>query len=232
MARRDIIVAGASAGGVEALRTLVGAFPPDLPAAVFVVLHMTPDSPSMIPTILERAGPLPVRVPHDPLEIQHGQIYVPAPDHHLMLEPGTVRLSRGPRQNRTRPAIDPLFRSAADAYGSRVIGVVLTGTLDDGTAGLKAIKHCGGVAVVQDPEDAMFPGMPKSAIAHVAVDHVLPLAQIGRLVRSLVGQDAPPDGCPSANLHQETVLRAQGDAARVREILSAGAAPAPVEDEP
>jgi two-component system, chemotaxis family, protein-glutamate methylesterase/glutaminase len=110
---------------------------------------------------------------------------VPVPDQHLVLEPGLVRLSRGPRQNRTRPAIDPLFRSAAAAYGSRVVGVVLTGNLDDGTAGLEAIKDRGGTTVVQDPEDAPFPGMPQSAIDHVAVDHVRPLAQLGPFLVSL-----------------------------------------------
>ena len=209
MARRDIIVVGASAGGVEALRTLVGSFPGDLRAAVFVVVHMLRDAPSMMPQILEHAGRLPVLVPRQPLEIQSGHVYLPLPDQHLIVEPGGVHLSPDPSQSRTRPAIDPLFRSAATAYGPRVVGVVLTGNLGDGTAGLKAIKDGGGTAVVQDPEDAPFPGMPQSAIARVAVDHVLPLAQIGPLLVALA--------------RQEGAMRAQGHAVAVREVLEAGA---------
>src|SRR4051794_4518299 len=136
----DIVVIGASAGGIEALRALVANLPADLHAAVFVVVHMGANSPSQLAEILDRAGPLPASQANDGDAIQMGHIYVAPPDYHLLLEPGCMRLSHGPKENRTRPAVDPLFRSAAAAYGPRVIGVVLSGALDDGTVGMQAIK--------------------------------------------------------------------------------------------
>ena len=190
----DIIVVGASAGGVEALGDLVSCLPPDLPAAVFVVLHIPAYGASVLPGILSRRGPLPALHPADGETIQNGRIYVAPPDHHLLLEKGgTVRLTRGPHENGHRPAVDTLFRSAARAYGPRVIGVVLTGTLDDGTAGLQAIKRRGGLAVVQDPEDALFASMPRCAIEGVRVDTVAPLAEIGPILDRMARLPAPAE---------------------------------------
>lgn len=185
MPKHDIIVVGASAGGVEALSTLVHGLPADLPAAVFIVLHLSPQSPSMLPKILQRATPLTVVSAEDHQPIRPGTIFVAPADMHLLIEEEEVRVIRGPKENRHRPAVDPLFRSAAYTYGPRVVGVVLTGSLDDGTAGLKAIKDRGGIAVVQDPEEAFYPSMPQSALNHVAVDYCLPLVEIGPLLAHL-----------------------------------------------
>ena len=189
MATHDIIVVGASSGGVEALIALVRGLPPDLQASVFVVLHVSPGSPSILPQLLDKAGPLPASHASDEDEIEHGRIYVAPPDHHLLVAPGLVRVVRGPRENRSRPAIDPLFRTAAVAYGQRVVGVVLTGTLDDGTAGMVAIKTDGGIAVVQDPKEALYPSMPLSVLEQVDVDHCLPVAQIAALLERLAKED-------------------------------------------
>jgi two-component system chemotaxis response regulator CheB len=197
MAGKDIIVIGASAGGVEALRTLAAALPGDLPATVFVVQHSSPDAPSVLPLILDRAGALPARHPRDGDPFERGHIYIAPPDHHLLLAPeGVLRVTRGPKENRFRPAVDPLFRSAARAYGTRVVGVVLTGGLDDGTAGLLAIKQRGGTAVVQDPYDARVSSMPLSAVTHVKVDHCLPLVEIAPLLVRLAGETEAERGVP------------------------------------
>ncbi len=189
MSGHDIVVIGASAGGVEALVKLVSKLPKDLPAAIFVVLHIPPQSPSMLPTILSRAGQLPALHPTDGTKFERGHIYIAPPDHHILLEDGHIRIVRGPKENRHRPAVDVLFRSSASAYGPRVIGVVLTGALDDGTAGLLAIKRQGGIAVVQDPDDALYSGMPRSAVEHVKVDYVLLLAAIAPKLVNLVAME-------------------------------------------
>ena len=183
---RDIIVVGASAGGLRALQTLVGGLPQDLAAAVFIVLHIGA-RPSAASRILNSSSPLPVAEAVDGGEIRNGHIHVAPPDHHLLLEPGRMRLTRGPRENRTRPAVDPLFRSAAEAYGPRVVGIILSGTLSDGTAGFSAIKRCGGTTVVQDPDEAEYPGMSRNALRYVGADHCLPLAAIPDLVVHLSG---------------------------------------------
>ena len=194
MPKHDVIVIGASAGGVEALITLVGSLPADLAAAIFLVLHIPAQSPSLLPDILNRAGPLQALHPVDGQAIQYGHIYIAPPDHHLMVEEGIVRIIRGPKENRHRPAIDPLFRSAARTYGTRVVGVILTGSMDDGTAGLLAIKRRGGKTIVQDPQDALFSSMPRSAIAHVEVDHVMPLSDIGPLLVRVVHEQIAEQG--------------------------------------
>jgi len=182
MPGHDIVVVGTSAGGVEALATLVSTLPPELPAAIFVVLHIPAHSPSFVSDILGRSGLLETVQASDGMEVEHGRIYVAPPDHHMLVERGNVRIVRGPKENRHRPAVDPLFRSAALAYGPRVVGVILTGALDDGTAGLLAVKRHSGIAIVQDPDEAIYPGMPLSALEHVQVDHILPLAAIGPLL--------------------------------------------------
>jgi two-component system chemotaxis response regulator CheB len=190
MPGHDIIVMGASAGGVEALMEVARALPRDLPAALFVVLHIPPDGASALPQILTNAGPLPAVHPHDGDPIEHGRIYVAPPDHHLLVESGHVRVTRGPRENRYRPAVDPLFRSAARAYGPRVIGVVLSGMLDDGSAGMIAVAARGGIGVVQDPQDALFPGMPQSAIGNDSPGYIVPVAEIGPLLTHLAREPA------------------------------------------
>jgi two-component system chemotaxis response regulator CheB len=190
MPGHDIIVVGTSAGGHEALRTLVGALPADLPAAVFIVMHLSPQSPGVLPRMLARAGPLSAAHALDGEEIRSGRIYIAPPDHHLVLERGRVRVTRGPRENRFRPAVDPLFRSAAQTYGPRVVGVILTGALDDGTAGLWNVKARGGVTVVQEPREAFASSMPLSALRYVKVDYRLPLPEIASLLVRLAHEEA------------------------------------------
>ena len=179
MLTHDIVVVGASAGGVVALRQLAEALPADLPAAVLIVLHLSPGAPSQLASILNRSGRLPAVNAEHGSPLKPGCIYVAVPDHHLLVEQGRMLLVRGPKENRHRPAIDPLFRSAALAYGPRVIGIVLTGLLDDGTLGLWHVKEAGGLAVVQDPADAEHSGMPQNALDNVAVDHCESLAALG-----------------------------------------------------
>lgn len=190
-ADRDIIVVGASAGGVESLKAVMRRLPEDLPAAILVVLHMPPGAKTFLPRILQRAGPLPAVQATDGQAIERGRIYVATPDAHMLVMREGIRLVFGPRVNGARPAVDPLFRSAARAYGSRVTGAILSGSLDDGTAGLAAIKERGGTTVVLDPHDALYPGMARSAIDSMAVDHVAPLEEIGPLLDRLSRGPAP-----------------------------------------
>jgi two-component system, chemotaxis family, protein-glutamate methylesterase/glutaminase len=189
MARRDIVVIGTSAGGHEALARLCQSLPSDFSAAVFVVWHMPAHGLGLLPAIIRPDCSLPATNAQDGEAIRPGRIYVAPPDQHLLVQDGHVRLTRGPKENRFRPAIDPLFRSAAYSAGPRVIGVVLTGALDDGTSGLWAIKDQGGIAVVQDPQDAAFAGMPTSAISNVPVDFVTPLSEMGTLLVRLTREE-------------------------------------------
>src|SRR4051812_17019062 len=168
-----------------ALERLVAGLPENLQATLFVVWHLAPGVKSVLPTVLNRAGPLPASNPKDGDRILPGRIYVAPNDHHLLLERGYVRVTKGPKENRFRPAVDPLFRSAAYIYSTRVIGIVLSGALDDGTAGLWAIKLRGGTAVVQDPTDAMHRSMPLNALDNVQVDYTVPVAQMGALLGRL-----------------------------------------------
>jgi len=185
--RCSIVVIGASAGGLEALTQLLGSLPADFPAAVFVVKHMPADvAGHALHRNLNRKGTLACEYARDGEPIVPGRIYVAPPDNHLLLSKTKIVISKGARENRSRPGIDPLFRSAAVAFGSRVIGVILTGYLDDGTAGLIAIHRCGGICVVQDPRDAAYPDMPQNALNNATIDHCLPLAQLGPLLTTLV----------------------------------------------
>jgi two-component system chemotaxis response regulator CheB len=182
---RSVIVVGGSAGAVEPLQELVGSLPGELAAAVCIVLHLG-NRQSMLPELFRRVAALPACWATDGDPLQPGRIYVAPPDQHLLVMPGYLQLSRGPRENRTRPAVDPLFRSAAEVYGPKVIGVILSGMLSDGTAGFSAIKRHGGTTVVQDPKDAQYPSMPQSALANVPVDYCLPANAIAGLLVPLV----------------------------------------------
>jgi two-component system, chemotaxis family, protein-glutamate methylesterase/glutaminase len=189
--RRDIVVVGASAGGVEALECLLGGLPATFPAAVLVVLHIPPHSRSQLHSVLASATVLPVKAAEDGEAILPGHVYVAPTDRHLLVEPECLRVTRGPKENRMRPAVDALFRSAAYTFGRRVIGIVLSGSLDDGTAGLWAVKDRGGVAIVQSPEDARHASMPESALRHVEVDCTLPVNAMPALLQQLTRERIP-----------------------------------------
>ncbi|MDQ2104476.1 chemotaxis protein CheB [Azospirillum isscasi] len=191
MEKRNVLVIGASAGGIAALRRLFAAMPRDVTATVFVVQHIGATQ-SVLPTVLSRAGWLPAFHPQDGEPVRAGWIHVAPPDRHLLVRNGSVLVRRGARENRCRPAIDPLFRSVAVAYGARVVGLILTGTLDDGTAGLRAVKRCGGFTMVQDPEDAEWPNMPRNAMRHVSVDACAPLSDLPALLARLLGEPPGP----------------------------------------
>jgi two-component system chemotaxis response regulator CheB len=182
METRNIIVIGASAGGFEALKKLVAGLPTDLQASLFIVWHMSPDVRGVLPQVLNNLQTLPAEHAVDKEPIVPNRIYVAPPNFHLLVERGRVRVTKGPKENRFRPAVDPLFRSAAYAYGARVVGVVLTGALDDGTSGLWTIKHLGGTAIVQDPLDAEVPSMPENALREVEVDYCVPVSEMSDLL--------------------------------------------------
>lgn len=199
MNNRDIIVIGGSAGATAPLKDILGRLPPDLPAAVFIVLHIPARGLGILSTVASAAGPLPVRQAENGMKVENGRIYIAAPDHHLLVYDSHIVLGRGPRENMVRPAIDPLFRSAAMYYGPRVIGVVLSGLLSDGASGLNAIKRCGGVALVQDPGDATADEMPRRALEATEVDLVVPSARLGDVLSDMARERAgatlpiPPD---------------------------------------
>ena len=219
MANRDIVVIGASAGGLPALAELLQPLPLQTPAAIFVVVHTAAEGTGLVPQILERSGAMNARYAEDGEPIDVGRVYVAPPDHHLLVKRGSVRVTRGPRENRFRPAVDPLFRTAARAYGPRVIGVVLSGGLDDGTHGLELIKRHGGIAIAQDPEDAIMPSMPLSAIQSVEVDFILKPAAIGTKLPLLISEEV----ADAAPLVPEGVDVAEG----ITDNLKTGRIPGP-----
>jgi two-component system chemotaxis response regulator CheB len=211
---RDIVVVGASAGGIEALIQLVQGLPPGLPAAVFVTCHIPPEGTSNLPEILSRRGQLLAVHPRDGEEVRPGQIYVAPPDRHMTLERGVVHVGRGPREHRFRPAIDPLFRSAARAYGPRVIGVLLSGALSDGVAGMLAVRAGGGLRVIQDPDEALLPFLPQRARDLAGADHIVPARGMAALLAGLVTSQVPPVGeaaMPEKDPLEETAEAAARD---------------------
>jgi two-component system chemotaxis response regulator CheB len=213
----DIVVIGASAGGVTYLQRAIETLPADFPASIFIALHLPESARSMMPRILERAGDLPAEHAQHGAPIGRGRIYVAPPGFHLTVDGDRMRLSRGAREHGLRPAIDPLFRSAAVAFGPRVIGVILSGLLDDGTVGLIEVKRAGGVAIVQDPAEAPFPSMPRSAITHVSVDHIVPAEEIGGLLQRLVMDREPAAAVPNGEDTRDRLARQELRELTVRE---------------
>ena len=217
---RDIIVIGTSAGGLDALRRLTAGLPADLPASIFVVRHCSP-GPSRLAEILNRSGPLPAINPIDHEPVRSGLIYVAPPDRHMLIQDGHVCTSQGPKENHSRPAIDPLFRSAARSYGARVIGVILTGDLDDGTAGLFAVKEQGGIAIVQHPDDAVYPSMPQSALKHVEIDFCLPISEMAAKLVQLTKDPVAEIAKPSFGLEVEYRI-SLGDTVAIEQLMALG----------
>lgn len=191
MKKRNVIVIGASSGGLEALKTIVQNLHSTFDASIFIVWHMSADVRGILPDVLNKLHTIYAANARDKELIEPNRIYIAPPDHHLLIEEGRVRVTRGPKENRFRPAVDPLFRSAAHVYGNRVIGVILSGGLDDGTAGLWRIKFNGGIAVVQDPGDAEVSSMPESALSAVEVDHCIPASHISELLLKLTSEEIP-----------------------------------------
>jgi two-component system chemotaxis response regulator CheB len=210
-----IVVIGASLGGVRALQRIAADLPASFPAPVLIVLHIGANS-SVLPELLAAAGPNTASHAQNGEPLRPGHLAVAPPGQHLLVNDGSLRLTRGPKENWSRPAIDPLFRSAALSFGARAIGVVLTGNLDDGTAGLHAIKDCGGIAIVEDPATAFAPSMPTSALQDVAADYVLPVEGIGRQLQELTMQADEPLASPP-----EKVRRDEAHAARLRSLVDA-----------
>ncbi len=228
MAQRNIIVVGASAGGFETIRALVAALPVSLPASIFIVWHMAPEIRGVLPHVLNKYNTLPAANAVDGELIEQGRIYVAPPDRHMLLEEGRIRITRGPKENRFRPAVDPLFRSAAYAYGAQVIGIILSGALDDGTSGLWTVKRRGGVAIVQHPRDAAVASMPESALREVEVDYNVPVAEMPALLERLCIEPVPSainiiHATMEENKRTETEIRAAyDDTDAARQIMQFG----------
>jgi two-component system, chemotaxis family, protein-glutamate methylesterase/glutaminase len=216
--RAEIVVIGGSAGALEPLKRIVARLPPSLTAALFVVIHVSSDSPSVLPEILSSTGSLPSLHPSDGQRIENGTIYVAPPDRHLLIGNGFIKVTRGPRENRHRPAVDPLFRTAARAYGDRVMGIVLSGHLDDGSAGLMAVKIRGGLGIVQDPSEAFCPEMPSRALHYASADYVLQAEEIGELLsRSASNSSGDSSGMPMHNIAEADKANLEIDANREKE---------------
>jgi two-component system chemotaxis response regulator CheB len=214
----DIIVVGTAEGGLETLDQLIGQLPTDMAASMFIVQHMAPhNSGDALMRRLGRHTPFRAALATDGERFARGRIYIAPPDSHLLLKGGRMLVRKGARENLSRPGVDPLFRSAAVAYGSRVIGVILTGMLDDGAAGLIAVKRCGGVTVVQDPEDAAYPAMAKNALDNVDVDHCVGIAVMGRLLTRLVAKPRSKARRVPADIRTEAEIaeRVRSDIAQV-----------------
>jgi len=217
----DLVVIGASAGGLPALVTVLESLPAELPMTVLVVVHSSPDRPSGLVDVLNRRSNYPVAYARDGVKIAQGHVYVAPPDFHLTTEDGHLAVRRGPRENRFRPAVDPLFRSAAESHGERVIAIVLSGYLHDGTHGLAAVKRHGGVAIVQSEADALVPEMPASAASAVAVDYVIAASEMAHVIAGLVGK---PKHAPSRKRR-----RTSGKMIGVRSRASAKDPPPPAD---
>jgi two-component system, chemotaxis family, protein-glutamate methylesterase/glutaminase len=208
MGNRDILAIGTSAGGVEALTSLASGFEANFPASVLVTIHLPSHFASSLDDILSRAGPLPAAFASEHQPLRKDRIYIAPPGRHLVIDGEQLSLGNGPRENNARPAIDPMLRSAAVCCGCRTVGVVLTGTMGDGASGLWALSLCGGVTVVQDPNDAAFPEMPRSALNRTRPDHVVHLAEMPRLLGSLVHQPAgDPVQAPAAIKYDVEIAR-------------------------
>lgn len=216
MTKDRIVVVGASAGGVESLSAFSSSLPPDLDAAILVVMHVSPNYVSKLPEILSRHGALPALHPEDGEKIRPGLIYVAPPDHHLLIENDCVIVARGPKENRNRPSIDALFRSAAYHYRERAIGIVLSGALDDGTSGLWNIKRMGGIAITQEPSECVVDSMPASAMQQVDIDFTLSASAMGQLLDRLIREDAEMRPHGSEKVHHamglEVSIAVEGDA--------------------
>jgi two-component system chemotaxis response regulator CheB len=221
MPKHNIIVVGASAGGVKTLLRLTASLPPDINAAIFIAQHLAPDRRSVLPELLNSHGKLRAALAVDEEKVEHGRIYLAPPDYHLLIEEGFVRVMRGPKENGFRPSIDALFRSAARAYGPRAVGVILSGSLNDGTVGLRAIKTCGGKAIVQDPNEAAYRSMPLHAIRHVAVDWCLALAEIAPLLVRLTTEQVAEEGAHVVPDHIEIESRIAKQDLNTKEFLEA-----------
>lgn len=225
MSVNRIVVVGASAGGVESLQALVSSLPSDFAAAVFIVLHIPPNFVSHLPEILSRNSPFPVRHPAGREKIKAGHIFVAPPDHHLLIEEDCVIATRGPKENRNRPSIDALFRSAAYHYREKVIGIVLSGALDDGTSGLWNIKRMGGVTITQEVSECVFDSMPLSALEQVAIDFSVSASQMGQLLAKLICEAQQVEQCNLPKAHSQLGLEndiAVGNSTLGKSIIEAG----------
>jgi two-component system chemotaxis response regulator CheB len=218
---QHVVVIGASAGGVHALLHIAEKLPAAFAAPVCIVQHIG-SNPSLLPELMRFRGPNHAMHAEDGQLLTPGTLHIAPPDLHMLVEDGRLRLTHGPKENHARPAIDPLFRSAAVALGPIVIGVILTGQMDDGTAGLKAVKDCGGIAIVQDPAGAAEPEMPRSALQHVDVDYCLPLTDIPELLARLVGtaeaRARPP--VPEEVLREVAINRGDASVEKLKDIAT------------